>query len=1157
MKDEDDISTESAPLPETGLMESETQITVLKEYDIKKNGRNRKVSIELHRTPLPEAGDTVKAHSAFHDKVYLRISKKRFVLFGKNKSNGTSGHVDGDLDDESSVISKDMTNYSDYTPTVAEGSLASSSHYSSPSSKKNGRVSLGNATVGSAASTSSLLDTVASGNGMVSKQDALSTIPESTSVSSPSRGNLGSSSSSSKWITCYLLDLKKVEIVDVANKRITLKLRYRPDREPRERYFVFQYPEDAASFQDTITSERDKGREREEKQFKSAIEAAGIKNQLKNLQAFGEQQLEFLVEIVGAEDLPIEDITSSDPYVVAQFGEQILHRTKYVSKNLNPVFTLREKAFFIWSISAHDFFVEADGLTLVVYDFDMRGRNEVLGAATIPIKDIYHANEERLCYSLKALVVGKKTRGHNQGKIAVRIRRATDYDKEFLETYKKYEKRRAVSGILAESHNSGKKKGRGEHGASALRSFVETKKRTFIDEDGCKVFKYKTMPRPDPDNTTATEWMSEEEIELEVMKPSRHYEYVGSGKVAKIYLEILACDDLPNMEGAMGRFGNKTDGFVQIVYEDCICKTEVVDDKNNPRFMPWTRRAFVLHSNYPSSVINIGVFDYDPGVEALNDHDLIGRVSVDVMNLRSNTEYLLNYALYNTAIMESKRHSFGTIKIRLRLEVDDPKAYLLATLKMPPPIYVNSNSWKDFECVHQTCYGQFNMARYSIDHISELIDELSKYKRVYYYLYAFLRDMVLWRGSHQMIILGTTLKLPVNSMCAFIMATTLVEKPRLLPSYCFLTLGFVLMASMGWRNNHPNPWWRCPTFIDLMKILIYGNAASLPPETIATEERSKEAFEFDNTWKELIESAEKKAAAQALEIANEQQMLEKELEEIGGANVEIQSNLGPRISADPLQVIGKKYLFPIQQMLLIVCEYVRFARNIFIWEESYYSFWVTLVSFVLSFVFIFVPWVFLIRWTSRLIAWTLFGPWMKLADVYIAKTEKLSKEDEAKVEEAARLGRKKLMEKTIQDARIRNELAFKLRAFKQYFFGKFLTKVPILKADRFIDVPLPSSSAIPYEKDSSVLATRSFNKAESMAQRDRGQHLEGLMIPRLKFQEVEPEIAVVGNSGDTAPVASMKIGGLVCTAAIITYFLVPVLIHSVQVGTRYLIGLSK
>lgn len=59
------------------------------------------------------------------------------------------------------------------------------------------------------------------------------------------------------------------------------------------------------------------------------------------------------------------------------------------------------------------------------------------------------------------------------------------------------------------------------------------------------------MPCPDPKNVEETEWLSATEIEKIVMEPtrSRNFKHFGSGKLAKIYLEILSCDDLPNMEG--------------------------------------------------------------------------------------------------------------------------------------------------------------------------------------------------------------------------------------------------------------------------------------------------------------------------------------------------------------------------------------------------------------------------------------------------------------------------------------------------------------------------------------------------------------------------------------------------------------------------------
>jgi len=184
-------------------------------------------------------------------------------------------------------------------------------------------------------------------------------------------------------------------------------------------------------------------------------------------------------------------------------------------------------------------------------------------------------------------------------------------------------------------------------------------------------------------------------------------------------------------------------------------------------------------------------------------------------------------------------------------------------------------------------------------------------------------------------------------------------------------------------------------------------------------------------------------------------LLQKELDEVGGVDAEITSKLGSMVTLNPLQM-AKKYLFPIQQMLVWACEWARCAKNIFLWEESYYSFWLTLLSFVLAFVSFFVPWIFIIKWTARGIAWLFFGPLMKCVDVYVLTTDEATAESEAKAEQTDRLGRKNIMEKTIEEARVRNELAFKLRDFKQYFFGKFLTKMSILKKDRFIDIPLSS-----------------------------------------------------------------------------------------------------
>jgi hypothetical protein len=539
------LNTEDA-----ALFEPHTEIVILREFDVKKNGRNRRITLEVHRTPLPETGLPNNDNShAFNEKTFLRISKFNYFGF-KNKLAKVYNYTGQSIhSDDASIVSQDATEYNDYTPTIVSAQ---------PSSRNTNSAHSYSPTPGNRNS------------------NALLTVPESdtenNSIASPPRVH---TKDPSRWVSRYLLDLDRVQISSLTDKRVTVNLRYKADKDSEERHFVFISEHEAKDFRDTTQHEKIQERARAQSKLASALQSAGLRYQAKNIAAFETERLEFLVEIVGAEDLAAEDLTSSDPYVVCQFGDQILHKTKYISKNLNPVFTLRKNAFFLWSVTVKDLFVEADGLTLVVYDFDFSAgigeRHEVLGAATVPAKDIFNAKEERLCYLLKPITIGKKTKGHNKGKIAIRIRRATEHDKEFLATYEEYRKKNATTGILSKADKS-KKKERGEHGVSALRSFTETKVRTFIGDDGCKSLKYKAMPRPDPQKTTETEWMSTQEIETNVMKPSRKYEYIGNGKIARVYLEILSCDNLPNMEGVMGRFGNKTDGFVQIVYEDCICK---------------------------------------------------------------------------------------------------------------------------------------------------------------------------------------------------------------------------------------------------------------------------------------------------------------------------------------------------------------------------------------------------------------------------------------------------------------------------------------------------------------------------------------------------------------------------------------------------------
>jgi hypothetical protein len=156
---------------------------------------------------------------------------------------------------------------------------------------------------------------------------------------------------------------------------------------------------------------------------------------------------------------------------------------------------------------------------------------------------------------------------------------------------------------------------------------------------------------------------------------------------------------------------------VSLVFEDSFVNTDVVDDCLAPRWMPWTKRAFMFRMMHSSSQLLLGVFDYDVSFNPADSHDFIGRVSIDLSNLRKDTIYTMTYNIYTTASM-SHRKKQGTITLRLRLDIDDDRRFLLSSLETPPQIQVNTKNRKDFYVVRCTCTGKTDMNKYSMQIIN-------------------------------------------------------------------------------------------------------------------------------------------------------------------------------------------------------------------------------------------------------------------------------------------------------------------------------------------------------------------------------------------------------------------------------------------------------
>jgi Ca2+-dependent lipid-binding protein len=98
--------------------------------------------------------------------------------------------------------------------------------------------------------------------------------------------------------------------------------------------------------------------------------------------------------------LPLLDIFSSDPYVLVQDGKTEWHRTAFLAKTLNPVWTLSTGSLFLIQISLAEFFESSNYMEFIVKDYDSIGDHEVLGSVLVSKTDMLEGTGDRTEYKL-------------------------------------------------------------------------------------------------------------------------------------------------------------------------------------------------------------------------------------------------------------------------------------------------------------------------------------------------------------------------------------------------------------------------------------------------------------------------------------------------------------------------------------------------------------------------------------------------------------------------------------------------------------------------------------------------------------------------------------------------------------------------------------
>lgn len=235
-----------------------------------------------------------------------------------------------------------------------------------------------------------------------------------------------------------------------------------------------------------------------------------------------------------------------------------------------------------------------------------------------------------------------------------------------------------------------------------------------------KSIEYRVKPFPDPSRPEKeTKWLTKRELEREAMKPSTQWIEAGSASVGKIYVEVIGCDDIPNLDMSItGR--DKSDPFVCIVHEDCIVNTDVINDCLSPRWMPWTQRAFIFNMMHPSSQLYVAVFDHDQAVPGTSPvHDQVGRVVINVTNYVPDTVVTARFHLYDSD--EPSRKKTGTLILRIRYECHSERQILLSELRLRTQYHVSTKHKSDFHCAY---YATANDVSTPVIHVSQILRQV-------------------------------------------------------------------------------------------------------------------------------------------------------------------------------------------------------------------------------------------------------------------------------------------------------------------------------------------------------------------------------------------------------------------------------------------------
>lgn len=249
----------------------------------------------------------------------------------------------------------------------------------------------------------------------------------------------------------------------------------------------------------------------------------------------------FVIEVVGALGLSAvaEDINT---YCVISVKDKEIHRTRTIESDTSPIWTLKTNSICFVNLPMND------PTAAVKVELCRQGMS-IAGITSSSIINFEKTVIGSTLLDYHMLEAGESTRQefaiapskYPSVRLALRFRKASELD---WKTYKQLTGPGDV-GLLVDNAGDTDFK----HVSAKV---ILGKNQTTVLVNGVKETAFRVWPFPDPQNPDETTFLTKEQIRRIALEPSKAWVETGGSAAdsyGSIFLEILGCDDLPNMVG--------------------------------------------------------------------------------------------------------------------------------------------------------------------------------------------------------------------------------------------------------------------------------------------------------------------------------------------------------------------------------------------------------------------------------------------------------------------------------------------------------------------------------------------------------------------------------------------------------------------------------